>query len=267
MAKDVFRYHSGKKRRSPSQKASLAKAHATCHNWKGIVSAQAIHLNKDKENYSEGANEKINDLTKKMVKYHDDLYNTRKKCKREQHKAGHVQAELREQLEAADQAQKTAQHVMLTVRGQNEELQCHLVAAQLKATEKIKHNATLRKKVHMLHMQSYWAKQSKEKAVKTARAKALTFKMKNRGMVIPRIRGLVRDLVSSIGLKQNQVIPAIKWIGQELDVDVEGSPTAWSIGWIVLEGGVAVQMQIADEAEKADGESKMRQTPWLISAT
>ena len=100
MAKDVFQYHSGKKRRSLSQKASLAKAHATHHNRKGIVSAQAIHLDKDKENYSEGANKKINDLTKKMVKYHDDLYNVRKKCKRKQHKAGRVQAELRAKVAA-----------------------------------------------------------------------------------------------------------------------------------------------------------------------
>ena len=196
----------------------------------------------------------INDLTKKMVKYCDDLYNTCKRCKCEQHKASHIQAELQEQLEAADQAHRIAQEVMLTERGRNEVLQCKLMSAQLEATKKTNRYETLQKKVNMLHMRSYRAKKAKEKAVQKALAKARTFKMKNRGMVIPRICGLVRDLVSGISLKRNQVVLAIKRIGQEMDVDVEGPPTIQSIGRIVLEGGNAAQMQVADEAEKADGE-------------
>jgi hypothetical protein len=94
------------------------------------------------------------------------------------------------------------------------------------------------------------ARTSRLKAVEKAKQKEgkrrERFHLKNKGVVSDSTRALIRNLIK-IGLSVSHVGAAIKAVAGLLDVELEGDIAPRSIRRIVLEGGIASQMQIAEE--------------------
>ena len=113
-----------------------------------------------------------------------------------------------------------------------------------------KRNSVLQKRVDKLRMRSARAVESKSKAIQNviskAQISAQTFQLKQKGTVVNNARSLSRDLVQ-LGVPVTKVNDAIHRVSRTVGVTVLGDISNRTIRRTVLEGGVASEIQIADE--------------------
>ncbi|KAF8193696.1 hypothetical protein BJ912DRAFT_1091697 [Pholiota molesta] len=167
-----------------------------------------------------------------MEKKQDDLRQALHDVKQDNIRLKSANTNLIEEAQVADEFQRAA-----------------LFESSSKAEIMKKQNRALKMKVKR-------ARGSRIKAVEKAKQKATKewkrrerFHLKSdKGVVTDATRALIRDLVK-IGLSVSHVSAAIKSVAHLLDVEVEGNVGIRSIGRIILEGGIASQMQIVEEVK------------------
>lgn len=111
----------------------------------------------------------------------------------------------------------------------------------------------LMKWVHKLHMQDFRAK------AKTAgddssdgEEVAAAFQVKyKQGIVTNDARALACDLVE-LGVPAHNVNSVIHTVTQPMGITVEGNISDWTVCCVVLEGGIAAQVQVVDEVHHAE---------------
>lgn len=140
-----------------------------------------------------------------------------------------------------------AKHINSRLEFQNTRLLDDVQAAD----EARKTEATyLRKKNKALKMRVARTRASRltaaEKANQRESKRHERFHLKNKGVVTDSTRALIRNLVK-IGLSVGHVSAAIKEVANLLGVKLEGDIAPRSVRRIVLEGGIASEMQIVEE--------------------
>ncbi|KAI0055922.1 hypothetical protein BV25DRAFT_1842639 [Artomyces pyxidatus] len=215
---------------------------------RGRSSLQKVHsmqnlarIRAEKENYdlvqdsaSSSDSETESHEIKRGNNFQRRLHNETRKLKRAQ--------STRVVLEAASRADKA------TIQVQQSQLD-GLAGVSLLVAELKERNAVLQREKNMYRMREARAPQKFEDALKTA----LTFHIKQNGVVTDNTRALVRDLVA-IGVPSTHVGETIALTGRHLGVSVEGRVSERSISRIVLEGGVAATMQLGDEMTQVKGD-------------
>lgn len=129
------------------------------------------------------------------------------------------------------------------------------------AQERIQHLETRHKKLtkqnHALTMRARRAVAAKKLAnnkVEEASAAVPTFNFKSEaGAITDASRSMVRDLVAKLDVPIASVNGAVNAVAAALGVTVEGSASSRSIRRIVGEAGVAAEVQLVDEIQKAEG--------------
>ena len=89
-------------------------------------------------------------------------------------------------------------------------------------------------------------------AVAKVSTKHSTFKLKEKGAIPAPICALSHELVH-LGIPVTKVDSTIHTTAKTLGISIEGSLTKPSVSHIMLEGGIATEMQIADEIHKHKG--------------
>jgi chromosome segregation ATPase len=119
-------------------------------------------------------------------------------------------------------------------------------------------NSVLQQRVDKLRMRSARAAESKSKAVQNALSKAqisaTTYQLKQKGTVVNDARSLSWDLVQ-LGVPVAKVNDAIHRVSRTVGVTVLGDISNRTVRRTVLEGGVASEIQIADELRQTGGKS------------
>jgi len=119
-------------------------------------------------------------------------------------------------------------------------------------------NSVLQQRVDKLRMRSARAAESKSKAIQNAVSKAQisakTYQLKQKGTVVNDARSLSRDLVQ-LGIPVTKVNDAIHRVSRTVGVTVLGDISNRTVRRTVLEGGVASELQIADELRQTGGKS------------
>jgi hypothetical protein len=119
-------------------------------------------------------------------------------------------------------------------------------------------NSILQQRVDKLCMHSAPAAVSKSKAIQNAvskaRISAKTYQLKKKGTVVNDAWSLSRDLVQ-LGVPVTKVNDAIHRVSRTVGVTVLGDISNRTVCWTVLEGGVASEIQIADELCQTGGKS------------
>ncbi|KAF8066031.1 hypothetical protein FPV67DRAFT_1417864 [Lyophyllum atratum] len=92
--------------------------------------------------------------------------------------------------------------------------------------------------------------QAVEKGARHRKEEGKSFHIKEKGSITEETRSLVRDLVA-IGVPAMHIEPTVRRVATALSVHLEGDISDRSVGRICLEGGVAAQIQIADEISNA----------------
>lgn len=266
MPKRGFRFSLTKKKLSAAQKNSLALANEARRKSAHASTPEMHSRRTEKENIAPTNKQQIQALNQKVTYYRDQFYNTRKKSKRDTTRHTHAVAILSKQLDDEKKARTVTETTMqekeretMQTNQQIHALHGQLLSTTAKLVQLVAQQSMWRRRCSLLRMQRYRALKGKQSAAKRASEKAVRkariYKTKSSGKITSKCRGLIQDLVSNIGLSKRQIMPTIKRIAQEMDVDVVGNASNASITNIVLEGGVAAQMQLVDEASKAEGKS------------
>jgi len=117
-------------------------------------------------------------------------------------------------------------------------------------------NLVLQQRVDKLCMRSARAAKSTskaiDKAVSKAKISARTYQLKHKGTVVNDARSLSRDLVQ-LGVPVTKVNNAIHRVSRTVGITVLGDISNRTVRRTVLEGGVASEIQIADELRQTSG--------------
>ncbi|KIJ29200.1 hypothetical protein M422DRAFT_188816 [Sphaerobolus stellatus SS14] len=89
------------------------------------------------------------------------------------------------------------------------------------------------------------------KAIIINASKAI-FSMKNSGIITNDVRALIRDLVAN-GVTPERVFPVLKLVTDACGVEIAGSISARTVSRVVIEGGIADDLQVVDAVQKAAG--------------
>ncbi|KAG2145926.1 hypothetical protein DEU56DRAFT_870202 [Suillus clintonianus] len=124
-----------------------------------------------------------------------------------------------------------------------------------------KRNGELTKRTKALSMRAARVPGQKVRAVENAVNKLVvsctisepTLKLKEGGVITDAARDMVRDLVAIHNLPVSSVNGAIATMSSVIGVDLEGTISEWSIGWIMKEASVAAQVQLVDEITQVEG--------------
>ncbi|KAG1722317.1 hypothetical protein EDB19DRAFT_1835071 [Suillus lakei] len=151
-------------------------------------------------------------------------------------------------------------------RVQEAEAECHWQTAKADASVMCistleKHNGELTKRTKALSMRAARVPGQNVRAVKNAVNKLVvsrtmsepTLKLKEGGVITDAARDMVRDLVAIHNLPVSSVNGAIATMSSVIGVDLEGTISEWSIGWIMKEASVAAQVQLVDEITQVEG--------------
>ena len=117
-------------------------------------------------------------------------------------------------------------------------------------------NLVLQQRVDKLRMRSARAAKSTskaiDKAVSKAKISARIYQLKHKGTVVNDARSLSRDLVQ-LGVPVTKVNNAIHRVSRTVGITVLGDISNRTVRRTVLEGGVASEIQIADELRQTSG--------------
>jgi hypothetical protein len=122
-----------------------------------------------------------------------------------------------------------------------------------------------RQKIRTLQMKNLRTLRSRDKAhdkAKTAAASAKSkthWKLMKSGAYTPEARAMARMLVKA-GCSQGQVGAVIKYVGKQAGLEVQGKLSRRTVQRALIEGGVALRLQICYEMADADGK---RHLFWL----
>jgi hypothetical protein len=83
------------------------------------------------------------------------------------------------------------------------------------------------------------------------------YSLKENGIFSKQTRTMTHELVK-VGVPMEQVGSAVKAVAQGFGVNVKGCISVHSIGHIMLEGGIAAQLQIVHEIEHVPGKSLLK---------
>ncbi|KDQ57065.1 hypothetical protein JAAARDRAFT_131143 [Jaapia argillacea MUCL 33604] len=91
-----------------------------------------------------------------------------------------------------------------------------------------------------------------EKARRAALKESLKFKLRDKGAYASETRALVRALVNS-GCSQRKVGKVLKLVGKAMGMSIDREISRRTVGRIILEGGIAAEMQIGYEVSQVKG--------------
>ena len=155
--------------------------------------------------------------------------------------------------EAANTIQDLS-HTVFVAEEESQELQTLLDHTQVDLTGTKTQLTTYKKRVHKLCMQTSQAMDTQSCVVKSAVAKVSTecstFKLKEKRVIPAPICTLTCELVH-FGIPVAKIDSTIHTTAKTLGISIEGSLTKRSVSCIMLEGGIATKMQIADEIHKS----------------
>ena len=167
-----------------------------------------------------------------------------------------TKADFASKLAEAANTIKDLNRTVSVAEEESEELQTLLSHTQADLTGKETQLVTYKKRVHKLRMQTSRLSDSQSRAVQSAVAKVSTerstFKLKEKGVITAPVRALTRELVH-LGIPVAKIGSTIHTTAKTFGIPIEGSLTTRSVSRIMLEGGIAAEMQIIDEIHKSKG--------------
>ncbi|GLB36791.1 hypothetical protein LshimejAT787_0310830 [Lyophyllum shimeji] len=227
--KNIFRWNPRKKR-SLAQRANTASITPT------NKTADTDATDKENEDPSQ-------DQAARAAIFEKRFRNEKKKATRK----GKAVAKIKGLLGASETSRKATAAENQGLREELQNTKEELAQANMQNTE-------LKKKNHALYMQTSRAPGQKaravEKALKRGAQEDRTFHIKEKGVITEETRSLVRDLVS-IGVPAMHVGRTVKRVAEASGTCLEGDFSSRSVSRICLEGGIASEIQIADEISKA----------------
>ncbi|KIJ32511.1 hypothetical protein M422DRAFT_265676 [Sphaerobolus stellatus SS14] len=112
-------------------------------------------------------------------------------------------------------------------------------------------NTILCKKNHALDMHLSHSQGQQERAVAKVRDEALNLELKEKGVVKDRIRNAAIRLLH-LGVPTENVNSVIECVAEVAGMPVKESMSSWTVRHVIKEGGVAVQLQIAEAVKESN---------------
>jgi chromosome segregation ATPase len=238
--RDLFRWNPTR-RRSTTQKTNIQKALDTKNSR---LEEYDEELDADKENDDEAMQE-LERLGARAERYKKNFQNERKKVGRVVRKLQAVHQKLRDMTAAQDTTEDLCQKAQL----QLDKSESEVARLQHDKEALMKRNGSLRVRVSRSSRQK---EKAITRAVEKEQKKKSAFHVQEKGVVTEASRAMMRDLVA-LGVKATTVNAAVGCVAGHLGTTVEGKFTSRSTRRAVIEGGIASNLQIAEEMKSGGG--------------
>jgi chromosome segregation ATPase len=238
--RDLFRWNPTR-RRSTARKTNIQKALDTKNSR---LEGNDEEQDADKEN----ADEVIQELERQRARaerYKKNFQNERKKVGRVVQKLQAVHQKLRDMTAARDTTEDLCQKTQF----QLDKRESEVARLQHGKEALMRRNDNLRVRVSRSSRQKETAI---TRAIEKEQKKKTTFHIQEKGVVTETSRAMMRDLVA-LGVKATMVDAAVGCVAGHLGTAVEGKFTSRSTRRAVIEGGIASNLQIAEEMKSGGG--------------
>ncbi|TFY50881.1 hypothetical protein EVG20_g11277 [Dentipellis fragilis] len=255
-------------RRSPAQKAQIQLINDRRKTLQENVSPPPATASLPPKKSKPGILQSLQHIKDRATQHHKAFRNEKKKALRAKNMNTYLKARIHT-LETDMQrlgAEAARQSTMDLELGSSEKAKPTDPSTQ-QEVEKLKQKlalaetkkAELQKRNHALHMRALRAPQQKAIAKEKAFSKGAEVREERRTYFVQKgrviqdsTRDLVRELVS-LGIPASAIDLTIHRVAEALGVSTEGNVSTRSVGRIVLEGGVASELQIVEDVQQSKG--------------